>query len=44
MEKGYDMEKIAKVTQKWHKMFSDRRISTEDFIMQKSVEKALEES
>jgi hypothetical protein len=35
--KVYDIEKIAKITQKWHKMFGDGRISTDDFIRQKSM-------
>ncbi|GBU20693.1 hypothetical protein R80B4_00572 [Fibrobacteres bacterium R8-0-B4] len=43
-ERVFDMDEIDKVTQKWHKIFGDGRMSTEDFILRKSVEKTLEES
>jgi len=34
-EKVYDMGEIDRVTKKWHKIFSDGRMSTDDFIKQK---------
>jgi virulence-associated protein VagC len=47
-DKKIDVEerirRMEETTQKWHKMFSDGRMSTEDFIRQKAVEKALEEN